>query len=510
MGTYAVKARYASQLPPSIRHWESATFFPQTGHYLGGTFRDYWQSHGGLAQQGYPISDEFSEVSALNGKPYTVQYFERAVFELHPENAGTPYAVLLSQLGKFRYDAKYGSGPIFPLTGSLGCWTNYSNALSDTTRSRLVAIDAVAGNDVWAVGNAGSGYGNDYHLATLTMHWDGAQWRRIPSPNKPLTGNPPDPYVNSLRAVSATSANDAWAIGGEMALHWDGKIWSDIDIASPQGGWLTGVAALSPSDVWVVGFVGSTQDSDFLILHWDGKTWTRTKDVNIAGVVGRGTPTRGDLTAIKAFSANDVWAVGSGNTPGSRTRPIALHWDGVQWRATLLDPRDDFVQLNGLVGNSSQDLWTVGERRGGSGGGGGAGYGPYVFTAHWDGNAWSAVDSPDPINWKDRGGTLYGVSAVGNYDAWAVGSAQPEATTFSFLLHWDGRRWAVVNTPGARNDLSSALAGVTGVQGSLWAVGSEDPNGQGEHASIVHRAANCVDPTPVPTGPTQTRQPSTP
>ena len=35
----------------------------------------------------------------LDGKTYTVQYFERAVFEQHPENAGTPYDVLLSQLG---------------------------------------------------------------------------------------------------------------------------------------------------------------------------------------------------------------------------------------------------------------------------------------------------------------------------------------------------------------------------------------------------------------------------
>ena len=65
-------------------------------------FRAYWESHGGLAQQGYPISDEFTEVSALNGKPYTVQYFERAVFEAPPENQA-PYDVLLSQLGTFRY-----------------------------------------------------------------------------------------------------------------------------------------------------------------------------------------------------------------------------------------------------------------------------------------------------------------------------------------------------------------------------------------------------------------------
>jgi hypothetical protein len=39
-----------------------------------------------------------------------VQYFERAVFELHPENAA-PFDVLLSQLGTFRYQAKYQATP---------------------------------------------------------------------------------------------------------------------------------------------------------------------------------------------------------------------------------------------------------------------------------------------------------------------------------------------------------------------------------------------------------------
>ena len=33
------------------------------------------------------------------------------MFEYHPENAGTPYKVLLSQLGTFRYRAKYQQAP---------------------------------------------------------------------------------------------------------------------------------------------------------------------------------------------------------------------------------------------------------------------------------------------------------------------------------------------------------------------------------------------------------------
>src|SRR5438093_11196800 len=67
--------------------------FKETGKTVCGKFLTYWQTHGGLAQQGYPISNEFVEVSDLNGKSYTVQYFERAVFEAHPENAA-PYDVL--------------------------------------------------------------------------------------------------------------------------------------------------------------------------------------------------------------------------------------------------------------------------------------------------------------------------------------------------------------------------------------------------------------------------------
>src|SRR5689334_20916189 len=83
--------------------------FPETGHTVRGRFLDYWNTHGGLAQQGYPISEEMQEKSDTDGKVYTVQYFERAVFEYHPENQ-PPYDVLLSLLGAFTYHQKYPNG----------------------------------------------------------------------------------------------------------------------------------------------------------------------------------------------------------------------------------------------------------------------------------------------------------------------------------------------------------------------------------------------------------------
>src|SRR5207253_9659837 len=88
----------------------TSRYFPETSHTVKGRFLAYWQSHGGLVQQGYPISEEFDETSDLDHKPYTVQYFERAVFEYHPEYAGTPYEVLLSLLGRFEYRQRYDQG----------------------------------------------------------------------------------------------------------------------------------------------------------------------------------------------------------------------------------------------------------------------------------------------------------------------------------------------------------------------------------------------------------------
>jgi carboxyl-terminal processing protease len=89
-----------------LRPDPACDLYEATGHAVCGAFLEYWKSHGGLAQQGYPISGALTEVSDLNGQPYTVQYFERAVFEAHPENQA-PYDVLLSQLGRFRYRDTY-------------------------------------------------------------------------------------------------------------------------------------------------------------------------------------------------------------------------------------------------------------------------------------------------------------------------------------------------------------------------------------------------------------------
>jgi hypothetical protein len=73
-------------------------YFAESGHNLRGRFATYWEREGGLMQFGYPLSEEFTE-RLEDGKTYTVQYFERARLEYHPENP-VPYDVLLGQFGR--------------------------------------------------------------------------------------------------------------------------------------------------------------------------------------------------------------------------------------------------------------------------------------------------------------------------------------------------------------------------------------------------------------------------
>src|SRR5205809_596099 len=109
--TTGVALGLVPEIAPALALQANCHTFSETGKTVCDRFLQYWNTHGGLAQQGYPISDEFTEPSDLNGKSYRVQYFERAVFEMHPENP-TPNDVLLSQLGTFQLKSKYPTGEV--------------------------------------------------------------------------------------------------------------------------------------------------------------------------------------------------------------------------------------------------------------------------------------------------------------------------------------------------------------------------------------------------------------
>lgn len=141
----------------------------------------------------------------------------------------------------------------------------------------MFAVDAVSADDVWAVGAGSDG-------PTL-LHWDGRVWTRTPAP----TGTR-DWLIDSLFGVAAVSADDVWAVGGYGAdsrpdrariLHFDGARWRRVHTPNPgrTGNALYGVSGTGSNDAWAVGTITDDFDAtnQYLILHWDGARWTRAR-----------------------------------------------------------------------------------------------------------------------------------------------------------------------------------------------------------------------------------------
>ena len=122
LGSMITEGRKAEAPFPAAKPGADGQFFAPTRHNLSDKFLSYWQSTGGLAIYGYPISEPFMERSKSDGKTYLVQYFERNRFELHPEAAGTKWEVQLGLLGSELLDlqggpkaiAQLGSGKYYP------------------------------------------------------------------------------------------------------------------------------------------------------------------------------------------------------------------------------------------------------------------------------------------------------------------------------------------------------------------------------------------------------------
>jgi len=188
-------------------------------------------------------------------------------------------------------------------------WTQVSSPSPGGTANpdRLAGVAATSASNAWAVGSYTTGGG----FRTLTLHWNGTTWKQVPSPN---SGTASD--ANVLSGVAAISASDAWAVGTHasrtsagqtLTLHWDGKTWTKVP--SPNAGSgknvLLAVAATSASNAWAVGFVGAINTDRTLVERWNGMTWAMVSSPN-PGSNGN------NLSAVAATSASNAWAVGSG------------------------------------------------------------------------------------------------------------------------------------------------------------------------------------------------------
>jgi len=333
--------------------------------------------------------------------------------------------------------------------GTFPAWGTVPSPNRGQLANAQLGVSVVAPNDAWAVGEYNPGLPPTVTgRRTLTEHWDGAKWRIVRSPNASFAGVD----ATFLKGVDAVAANDVWAVGfGEdfgslrsatLTLHWDGTSWTKVPSPNPAGHGLPNdlyaVKAISPTQVFAVGDFGFPGDA--LILQWNGSSWARVANhcgtglrgidalsTDDAWAVGSGTtchfngrtwsvvpspkprPAYGEiaysLLDVRALAPDDVWAAGTRTIEQGEhlfTLPLVEHWNGITWTATYSVPGQ---ALDGIDALSANDVYAVGTD------------GAYPMVAHFDGSGWTLVPSPQ------QGGELQALDTTpGASVLWAVGS----------------------------------------------------------------------------------------
>jgi hypothetical protein len=346
-------------------------------------------------------------------------------------------------------------------------WQQVAMAQPATHHATLQAVADLGSTDAWAVGFTGdTAPGTTSPSGGLVEHWDGTHW---------LIARTPGSSAETLNAVAGTGPDDVWvagsmnlgapAPGGDNAFfeHFNGTSWQTIP--GPTGDFsedpieVTGLAALSPSDVWAVGIQnpeGFGQPGSLnLAAHWDGQSWTAVPTPNLGNSVSQ----EDVPTGVTAISANDVWASGVELTGcgAASARGGSRLAAGRRSPALPLALRLRPGGLRRLPGATGQCLV------------------PYVL--HWDGTTWSLIKTPDPGAF---GSTLESITALSASDIWAVGQTQSSAKgpVRTLTEHFNGTSWTVQASPDpghAGNDELFAVASPGGQQ--LDAVGGAAVSG---------------------------------
>lgn len=253
---------------------------------------------------------------------------------------------------------------------------------------------------------------------------NGKVWRALPSPTK-----------QQLFSVDMVRPDLGWAVAGDATfidekyawessiLRWDGRRWTE-ETKVPY--WLHGIDMLNEDEGWAVG------QNYMAGVHRKNGKWTE---------VDRAVPRVPYMSEVSAINEDDAWMAGGGGE--------IFTYNGAKWDVFIApDVMKTIRSMDMLDANTG---WVVGggwdtesEQKE-----------TVPMIASYDGKQWASDESPVDELW-------YGVDAVADDDAWAVGSN-------GAIIHWDGSAWKSVESP-AKNRLSD-VAMASARDG--WAVGDE-------------------------------------
>jgi hypothetical protein len=217
-----------------------------------------------------------------------------------------------------------------------GAWTTrYTQASTGRHLTVFEAIAVDATGKVWAVGWDRNYDAPDRPVSSLVVHFDGTSWRRETTPN-PLDRN-------ILNDVVVLANGEVFAVGvaqdtsgsgitpRSLMLRRQGASWSSLTVPPGEAGsqdQLQGVAAVSSTSVWTVGYYASPSSGlhEPLLVHWtaDGGAGTLVNhqpspDLGVSAIP----------LSVSARSTGDLWAVGYAASPSAGNATLILRGTGV-------------------------------------------------------------------------------------------------------------------------------------------------------------------------------------
>ncbi len=239
----------------------------------------------------------------------------------------------------------------------------------------LHSVSCVSSTNCWAVGqlqdNTNSAFG------ALIVHWNGTSWS-LGTPA--ATGQPYD----QLNSVDCVSSSDCWAVGytgpnqqnddflpifpgspgGDQGLieHYDGSAWSVVPSATeraPNGGYLSAVTCVSPSDCWATGSTtgaGGGAPTGTIAQLWNGSTWSVVPTPTSPALLANA-----ELMAVTCLSADQCWATVAGSLAGSNFQPAPAieAWNGSTWSVEP-SPNNTIAFLDAVACVRGDACWSIG------------------------------------------------------------------------------------------------------------------------------------------------------
>jgi hypothetical protein len=213
-------------------------------------------------------------------------------------------------------------------------WSIVTTPDASSLSSDFLAVACVTASDCWAAGS-------------LAEHWNGSAWSIVATPG----------FNTAISGLTCISASDCWAVGDQggpatLAEHWNGSAWSIVATGNPtlsEQDYFTGIACNGASDCWAVGYSVFSNPSPpsiqrTLAEHWNGTAWSITTTPN--------TPETDSLAGVACISASDCWAVGF-----SPSKTLIEH--GSVGSTTSCGSSQPTVKHVVPIGNSRQEIVRV-------------------------------------------------------------------------------------------------------------------------------------------------------